>query len=45
MSDRENRNEGRKAWIAPELRCLRAGAAEAGGADFGDGGGGGNARS
>lgn len=33
MADREVRNEGRKAWVAPELRRLRAGAAENGGAN------------
>ncbi len=27
----ETKKEGRKAWVAPELRRLRAGAAEAGG--------------
>jgi hypothetical protein len=29
----ELRSEERKAWIAPELRLLRAGAAEAGGGE------------
>jgi hypothetical protein len=29
----EVRSEGRKAWVAPELRRLRAGAAEAGGGE------------
>jgi hypothetical protein len=38
--------EGRKAWLAPELRHLRAGAAESGGIqNIPDGGGPGNARS
>ncbi len=29
----EMKKEGRKAWVAPELRRLRAGAAEAGGGE------------
>jgi hypothetical protein len=38
--------EGRKAWLAPELKRLRAGAAETGGAqNIPDGGPPGNARS
>ena len=37
--------EGRKAWLAPELRRLRAGAAEFGTGTIPDGGGPGNARS
>jgi hypothetical protein len=38
MVDREVRNEERKAWSAPELRRLRAGAAEQGSGTFADGG-------
>ncbi len=34
----EVKNEGRKAWKAPELRRLRAGSAEAGTATVADGG-------
>ncbi len=37
--------EGRKAWLAPELKRLRAGAAEAGQGTIGDGGGPGASRS
>ncbi len=44
---KQNKTEtaGRKAWLAPELKRLRAGAAEFGSGTLGDGGGPGNARS
>ena len=38
MVDREVRKEERKTWSAPELRRLRAGAAEQGQGTFADGG-------
>ena len=38
MSNFEYRDEGRKAWIAPEIRQLRAGSAEAGSGTIPDGG-------
>ena len=38
MSNFEIQNEGRKAWSAPELRRLQAGAAEQGSATIADGG-------
>lgn len=46
MADREFRNEGRKAWAAPEVKRLHAGAAESGGTQqIPDGGHPTNARS
>lgn len=45
MVDREVRKEERKTWSAPELRRLRAGAAEQGQGTFADGGGPTNPRS
>jgi hypothetical protein len=38
MVNREVRKEERKTWSAPELRRLRAGAAEQGTGTFADGG-------
>ena len=38
MVQREVRKEERKTWSAPELRRLRAGAAEQGQGTFADGG-------
>ncbi len=41
----QNGAEGRKAWLAPEFKRLRAGAAEAGQGTIGDTGGPGASRS